>query len=154
DTAPSWVVGLGLSTPWLSKTYDPKVDVATRSTPAGMGDGTYRLLFNTAISKRVFALEQDDDWRSRDTETYIEPYFTLGYSLPIPGAKAPIELRHSDDNPFGHAPSHVIETRTGAELVPYVNTRALRKIAVAVGGVGRFFTAGRNYSILTPALRD
>ena len=154
DTAPSWVIGLGLSTPWISKTYRPDQDPATAAQPAGMGDGVYRLLFSTAASKRWYVWEGEGDWRSRDMQGFVEPYFTLSYALPMVGPKAPDQLRESVDNPFGHGPSHVFETRTGAEIIPYMNTRALRKIGLLVGGVGRFFTAGRNYSILTPALRE
>ncbi len=154
DTAPSLVVGFGVSTPWISKTYKPAEDVASAAQPAGMGDGMYRLLFSTAASKRWYVWEGQGDWRSRDRQGFIEPYFTLSYALPIASGKAPDELRHSDTNPFGHGPSHVIESRIGAEIIPYSNTRALRRIGFAVGGVGRFFTSGRNYSILTPAVRE
>ncbi len=153
DTAPSWVVGVGLSTPWISKTYRPNTDPATAAEPAGMGDGVYRLLLSTAASKRWYVWEGQGDWRSRDMQGFVEPYFTLSYALPMVGPKAPDEMRKAVD-PFGRGPSHVLETRTGAEIVPYMNTRALRKIGFLVGAVGRFYTAGRNYSILTPALRE
>lgn len=155
DTQPSWVVGLGLSTPWLSKTYNPGSDAATDANPAGVGDGVYRLMLSTAFSKRLLHFNGIGFSPENDRYGYIDPYFTMSYMLPIPGPSALPDLKNaSDDNPFGHAPSHIFETRAGLEVVPWTDTRALRRVAILLGGVGRFYTAGRNYSILTPALRE
>lgn len=148
---PTWVLAFQWSSPWTTTTYNPGEDFSGGRTRP-VGDGTHRLTFSTALSKRIgnFGLIGIDPDQNR--RGYLDPYFSLSYSYPIPDMNMALDPL-TDDN-FGAPPSHEATIRGGFEVVALENLRQHRKVSVDLGLISTFYSSGRNYSILTDPLGE
>ncbi len=154
DTKPSWVMGVSWHMPYTAGVYEPGVSpVGTKNAPARIGDGVHRIVFKTALSRRIgnFGLIGIDD--SADRRGYTDPYLELSYSLPVAqqtGTPAPLDPKNS----FGTLPSHIARIKAGVEVVPYERISKNQKVAVDLGLRAAFYSEGRDYTLVSDALGE
>lgn len=151
---PTWLLAASWQGPLTSSTHDPSQGFTDQQT-GPVGDGVHRLIFEMALSKRMgnFGPIGIDPFYPR--RGYLEPYIHLSYAAPIPDRSLALnDLVRRDNNPFGRAPGHQIHFDAGLEIIAYEHLLNGYKVGFDLGAETTFITQGRNYNIVTNALRE
>jgi hypothetical protein len=156
DTKPTWILGFDYQAPTAEK-RDPHVltegDVrAAADTERGkIGDRVHRYTIYTTFS--------------RDMAGLIEPYFHIGYTIPVRGGGWYSNCDHPDASNMGHpencgtgpwtrAETGIQEPQTaklyfGAEAVPFHDASKNSKVTVDLRAIGNYIGGGRYYNELS-----
>lgn len=154
-TKPNWIVFFNWAMPWTAEVYRPGDAAHQARDTKPVGTGVHYLTFGTALSKRVANLGLIGIDPKLYRRGYLDPYFSIAYIMPAPDRGIAEEaLLEKPGNPFGMKPSHRAELKAGLEIVPYEELKEGQRFAIDVGMRATFYSEGRNYSILTDALKE
>ena len=124
-TKPTWILGFeGQFSVGTIKKFD-----RLQSTNHGVSEGIHRLIFKTAVSRRL---------------GWFEPYIGIWYLLPIPRSDSLFVDR--GPNQISKSPQHQAGTSFGVEAVPFDRPKRGHKIAIDLRGRIEAHFNGLGYS--------
>lgn len=108
---------------------DPTNDTLAQNAPGPVADGAHRFHVGASFSKRYL---------------FLDPFFSVNYTLPIAGPNAVYGFEPRQDGGFS----------MGLEIIPWENKEIDSKVAVNVHFRAHYFSKGRDYSELSDALNE
>lgn len=110
---------------------DPTDDAITQEDPGPVADGAHRFHFSVAMSKRFLILD---------------PYLVVDYQVPV--------AAQSGGSLIGYAPRHEGGVQAGVEIIPYEDVASQQRFAINVSSFLTYFSEGRDYSVISDAVRE
>lgn len=116
-------------TPPFFPYMDPWNEVADGTDQGNIANGIHLINFQVAMSKRFL---------------FLDPYFVMHYSGPIPATESMMGLHGSHHGGF----------RTGMELIAHEDPAYDQRFAVDIFTGAQYFSEGRNYSEVSDLFND